>query len=78
MRIIAQILPYTQIILSVILITLVLLQQSDADLGGAFGGSENYANRSHARRGIEKVIFNSTILIAIPFVVTSFVALIIR
>jgi hypothetical protein len=41
MRSIANVLPYIQIGLSIILIGLVLLQQSDADLGGTFGGSDN-------------------------------------
>ncbi len=77
MRIIAQILPYTQIVLSVILITLVLLQQSDADLGGAFGGGDT-ANNARTRRGAEKTIFNASILVAILFVITSLAALIVR
>jgi protein translocase SecG subunit len=76
MGIIARILPYTQITLSVILIVLVLLQQSDADLGGAFGGSDSFSNHAHTRRGIEKTLFNSTILIGILFVISSIIALI--
>lgn len=78
MRIIAEILPYVQIGLSVILITLVLLQQSDTDLGGAFGGSDLQGAQTHTRRGAERVIFNSTILIAVLFVISALLGLIAR
>jgi preprotein translocase subunit SecG len=74
---IAQILPYIQIGLSIILIALVLLQQSDADLGGTFGGSDNIS-AAHTRRGMEKTIFNATILVGILFAVSSVLALIAR
>lgn len=73
---ITQILPYIQIGLSVILIALILIQQSDADLG-SFGGSTNTASM-HTRRGAEKVVFYATILIAILFAASSLVALIVR
>jgi protein translocase SecG subunit len=76
MGMLAVILPYIQIALSVLLIVLVLIQQSDADLG-SFGGSTASAS-THTRRGVEKVLFNSTILIGILFAVSSFVALIVK
>ncbi len=78
MGIITQILPYIQLVLSVLLVALVLLQQSEADLGSAFGGSENLSAPTHTRRGAERAIFISTILIAILFVASSLAALIIR
>jgi len=40
MNLVTNILPYAQIILSVVLITAVLLQQSAAGLGGALGGGD--------------------------------------
>jgi protein translocase SecG subunit len=77
MRSIANVLPYIQIGLSIILIGLVLLQQSDADLGGTFGGSDNLS-AAHTRRGMEKNIFNATIIVGILFAASAFVALIIK
>lgn len=77
MRSIAYILPYIQVILSVILIVLVLLQQSDADLGGTFGGSDNMS-AMHTRRGLEKNIFVSTIVIGVLLAASALLSLIIR
>ncbi|MDQ3014672.1 MAG: preprotein translocase subunit SecG [bacterium] len=73
-----QILPYIQIALSVILIALVLLQQSEADLGSAFGGGDSLNTPSHTRRGLEKGIFVSTIVVAILFAASSLVAILFR
>ena len=78
MQFLARILPYIQIILSAILIAVVLLQQSDASLGGAFGGGDDGAGIQHTRRGAEKVLFNTTIIVGILFTVTAFIALVIR
>jgi len=72
----SNLLPYIQIILSILLMTVVLIQQSDAGLGGAFGGEDNFSG-GHTRRGAEKVLFNSTIVIGILFVASTFLALII-
>lgn len=74
---IIHILPYIQIGLSVILVALVLLQQSDADLGGTFGGSDNLSS-TRTRRGLEKNIFVATIVVGILFAASSLVALIAR
>jgi preprotein translocase subunit SecG len=78
MRSIVQILPYVQIILSVLMIALVLLQQSDADLGGAFGGSDGANSPAHQRRGLERILFNSTIVVAVLFVASAVIGLIVR
>ena len=78
MRILAASIPYIEIVLSVILIGLVLLQQSDADLGGAFGGADGMNSAAHTRRGFERILFNTTILIGILFAVSSLVAILIR
>jgi protein translocase SecG subunit len=77
MRSIAHILPYIQIGLSLILILLVLVQQSDADLGGSFGGSDG-ASAKYTRRGAEKTIFIATIIIGVLFAASSILALIVR
>lgn len=68
-------LPYIQIALSVLLIAGIVLQQRGASLGGAFGG-DNFASTFYKRRGAEKFLFTSTIVIAILFVlaaITSFI-----
>jgi len=69
------ILPIIQIVLSILLVGLVLLQQSDAGLGSAFGGGDG--SGGHTRRGAEKTLFNATILVAALFAISAFVALII-
>ena len=71
------ILPYIQIALSVLLIGGILLQQSEAGLGGAFGGGDSFSAGQHSKRGAEKVIFIATIILAILFVLASFIILLI-
>lgn len=78
MQFLARILPYIQLILSAILVAVVLLQQSDASLGGAFGGGDSDGGVRHTRRGAEKVLFNTTIITGILFTVAAFIALVIR
>jgi len=70
----AQILPYIQIILSFLLIGGILLQQSEAGLGSAFGSGEMGASR-HTRRGFEKLLFFGTMIVATLFAVTAFISL---
>ena len=64
--------PYIQIVLSILLIGGILLQQTEAGLGGAFGGGDGFSSGNHTKRGAEKIIFNATIVVAILFVVTAF------
>ena len=64
------ILPYAEIILSLLLIVGVVLQQRGAGLGGAFGG-DNFTSTFYKRRGAEKFLFNASIVIAILFVLTA-------
>ncbi len=69
-------LPYIQIGLSVLLIVTILLQQSAAGSGGAFG--DNFAAGFHTRRGFEKTLFNSSIVIAVLFIASALLALVIH
>lgn len=69
---ISSIIPYIQIVLSVLLIGGVLLQQSEAGLGGTFGGGDGFSSGHHTKRGVEKTLFIATIVIAVLFAVTSF------
>ena len=71
-------LPYIQIILAILLVASVLVQQSDASSGGAFGGADNWNAGYHTRRGFEKVTFNITLIIGILFALFSLIAFIVR
>lgn len=68
----AGIIPYIQIVLSILLIGGVLLQRSEAGLGSAFGGGDSFSSGYHTKRGAEKMLFITTIIIAILFSATSF------
>lgn len=69
-------LPYIQIVLSLLLIGAVLLQRSEAGLGSAFGES-GFGGNIYARRGAEKTLFITTIIISILFTLSTIAALII-
>lgn len=77
MTIIANILPYIQIILSIILIGAILLQQSDAGLGGVLGGGDS-GGMHHTRRGFEKFLFVMTIVVAFLLTISSIVAIFVK
>lgn len=57
-----------QLVLAVMLITSILMQHRGSGLGGIFG-SEGNVYRS--KRGFEKVLFNSTVVIGVAFVLLS-------
>ena len=63
--------------LSVLLVACVLLQQTGASMGGAFGG-DNFSAAYHTRRGTEKYLFYTTIIVGFLFALSAFVALVIR
>lgn len=69
-----QILPYIQILLSLLLIAGILLQRSEASLGAAFGG-DGAAGGHFTRRGSEKLLFNTTLVIAVLFALSAFASL---
>lgn len=69
-------LPYVQILLSVLIIAAILLQRTGASLGGAFG-ADNFSSGFHTRRGIERTLFYSTIILAILFALSALVGLLI-
>ncbi len=60
-----------QIIVSIALMVSILLQARGASLGSVFGGTGAVFK---TRRGIDKLLFNATIVFAILFTVLSFVA----
>lgn len=69
-------LPYVQITLSVLLVAAILLQQRGSSLGGAFGG-DNFSSAFHKRRGAELFLFKFTIGMAILFVLSTFLNLVV-
>ena len=77
MGFVIQILPYLQIILSVILVTAILLQQSSAGVGGALGGSDS-GGFHHTRRGFEKFLFYVSLVCGILFTLSALFSIIIK
>ena len=76
MELIGNLLPWIQVILSIILIVLILVQQNEAGLGAGFGGSGGGgAQTFHTKRGAEKGIFITTIVVAILFGLLALLAL---
>jgi preprotein translocase subunit SecG len=65
------ILAIAEILVSIGLIASILLQSRGAGLGAAFGG-ESSAYRS--RRGVEKTLFQFTILLTVLFVVVCLIS----
>lgn len=74
---IAGVLPYIQVALSVLVIICVLLQQTGASIGGAFGG-DNFSAAYHTRRGSEKYLFFASITLGALLALSSFLALILQ
>ena len=72
------ILPYIEIVLSIILIVAILIQRSEAGVGGSFGGSDNFASGFHTRRGFEKKLFYFTLIIAFLFAVSSLLVIMVK
>lgn len=77
MSLLAQILPYAQIILSVILVLAIMLQQSGAGVGGALGGGDTGSFHS-SRRGFEKFLFILSIVCGILFTLSAILAIILK
>lgn len=60
-----------QLVLAIALIVLVTLQAKDAGLSQMFGGSDMGVFRT--RRGVEKTMFQATIVLAVAFVLLAVV-----
>ncbi len=65
-------LSIAQIIISVALILAIMLQVKGGGMGGIFGQADSVYR---TRRGIEKTLFQLTIVLAVLFVILSIVAL---
>lgn len=55
-----------QAVVAILIIVLILLQERSSGLSGIFGGSESSAYQT--RRGLEKIVFYSTIVLTIIFI----------
>lgn len=60
-----KLLDFSILVISVILVVLVLLQSKGGGLGSAFGGDGNIYQ---TRRGVEKGVFITTVILAVLFV----------
>lgn len=67
-----QYLSLLQIVVSAFLIITILLQKRGSALGSAFGGGYSY----FSRRGIEKILFWSSCILALLFVILALLSLI--
>lgn len=68
----ANVLPILQLVLSVLLIGLILLQRPVTD-SGALSNGESTSN--HVKRGLEKTIYQLTIVVSLAFIATSLASL---
>jgi len=75
METISSVLPYVQIILSIVLVAAILLQSRGSGIGGAFGG-DNFSATFNQRRGAELFLFRLTIVTAILFVLSAIASLV--
>lgn len=70
-----KILTIIQIASSIILIITILLQQRGTGLSATFGGEGNVYR---TKRGLEKILFTAAIILAIIFLSSVFLSLIIK
>lgn len=61
-----------QIILGLLLIVVIIIQQKGSGLGTSFGGDMSFYR---TKRGAEKLLFYATIGIAVAFVLSSLIGL---
>lgn len=58
------ILMISQLVLAIILTVLIAVQQKGSGIGGAFGGTSNIYS---TKRGIDKMLFTTTIVLSVAF-----------
>ena len=58
-------LAIAHVIVSILLITLILLQERSVGISGLMGGESTFYQ---TRRGLERIIFGGTIVLAVVFV----------
>jgi protein translocase SecG subunit len=75
METVRTILPYVQIVLSILLIAAILLQQRGSSMGGVMGG-DNFSAAYHKRRGAELFLFKLSVVLAILFVASALLSIV--
>ena len=70
------ILDVVQILLSIALIILIIMQAKGAGLGNLFGGSEG-PSLVKTRRGLEKTLFNVTVVLSVIFFLNALIVVVI-
>ena len=65
-----------EIILSIVLAVLVLIQTKGSDLGGFFGGGGDSSSSFRTRRGVESTLHRVTILATVLFFICTLFAFI--
>ncbi|OGF82853.1 preprotein translocase subunit SecG [Candidatus Giovannonibacteria bacterium RIFCSPLOWO2_01_FULL_46_13] len=68
-------LPYIQVGVAVLLIITILLQQRGSGLSASFGGEGNIYS---TKRGLEKILFRSTLVLGALFLALALLTLILR
>lgn len=63
-------LKIAQVITAILLIVVILLQNRGSGVGGVFGGGGG-GGVYMTKRGLEKKLFNATIILAVVFVIIS-------
>ena len=67
------VLQYVTIITAILMILLIILQQRGASLGAGFGSSGELYTK---RRGIDKSLFDATVILAVVFVLSIIAAIV--
>lgn len=67
---------FAQIVISVLLIAMILMQNKSAGISAVFGGGEG--NIFHAKRGAEKWMFYATIALTALFIALGVVSLVLQ
>lgn len=63
---------FTQIILGILLILVIIIQQKGSGLGSSFGGDLSFYR---TKRGAEKLLFYATIGISLAFIFSALIGL---
>ncbi len=73
-----EILPWIQIILSVLLTMSIVIQHSESGIEGALGGGSFEGGHHRTRRGFDSFIYRATIVLGILLAVSALASLILN
>ena len=71
-------LQFIQILTSIALIAVIILQAQGQGLGGLFGGSDSMGGITKTRRGLQKTLFQITVGLSIAFLGNAILRLLIQ